>query len=502
MTRPMLIEKVKNACIVVLLLSTVLLLYFFWGNITFDDLRSSVVSAELEVPDTNKLVKPEQIVVNFGTGDYTVAAPGDIWSNDTPEEDSFSEILSGIGPVENIRVTEITEEQYQQVRSMESIWVEFSYNIPITDFCNIFEIRKPQSLDAIETVNQIGYSPIQGENSLFLCDGRNKIHYLLEAGETEKETETTLQASEQPPAEGFPALIASVEAQGYDTYYPAASVLGVENNTLVPVSVRTDLRKIPYTQGIYTYQTEKINTIAEQFFGSNFDFVRTITEENGTVIYMYGYGQNVLIVNPDGSIEYKEEQIDDNKGQGFTEALETAVNFVATHGSWESFTGIGLTPYLKDVIVNPGKKTGFRFIFGVELNGNRVYYEGGDPIIVDITSGQATYYKRHLVEIYPGDMETIETGSASDAFSVANLIAENYRYLYDILLPAGDVKATADPAEMFEIIAGKVKDMKIGYVKPANTGATEITPAWIVSIDKIVVYFDLYTAEPIGFSKE
>ncbi|HWQ79387.1 MAG TPA: hypothetical protein VN381_11245 [Anaerovoracaceae bacterium] len=489
MSKSGLIEKAKNVSLVVLFLSTVLLLYFFWGNITFDEFRSSTTEAAGWAPEAASLMKPERIVINFGDN-YTVTPAGDIWRNDT-EKDSFVEELGRFGPAENIRVEEISQDQYLQVMKFQSIWAEFNYDIPLADFCDNFNIQKPQSYDVIETVTSIGYSAAQGGNSLFICDGKNDKHYRLVAEEAGNAGNTE-----------FPAFIAFIAAEGYNIYYPAGSQMGVENDTLVPLSVKTNLKGFPFRQDIYSYQNEKISAIAEQFFGRNFDFVRTIMEENGTVIYMYGYGQNVLIVNTDGSIEYKEGQSEDVKDQSFSGSLETAVSFVANHGSWESLSSAGLTPYLKDVIRDPDDKDGRRFIFGLEVNGSRLYYEEGDPFVVDVTSGQVTYYKRHLIEINPEDIEAIETASIEDAFSTANLIAQNYKYIYNILLPSGEVKATANEDEMFDIIAALVKDMKIGYVKPAGEMAAEIRPAWIVSVSDTVIYFDLYDADPIGYSKE
>jgi hypothetical protein len=363
MSKSALREKAKNVSLVVLFLSTVLLLYFFWGNISFGELRPSSSEAGEELPETVDLVRPEQITINFGGDTYTVLPAGDIWRNDT-EKDSFVEALGRFGPAENVRVEEITEKQYSQVMKLESIRAEFNYDIPLADFCELFDMQKPQSYDVIETVTSIGYSTAEGGNSLFICDGKNDRHFRLVAGSGESGNGNNA---------GFPALIASAAAEEYNIYYPAGSYLGVENDNLIPFSVRTSLKGFPYRKEISSDQTEKINAVAEQFFGRNFDFVRKITEENGTIIYMYGYGQIVLIVNTDGSIEYKEGLTDNVKGQSFSEALETAVNFVANHGSWGAPEKTGMTPYLKDVLPDPQNKDVRRFVFGMEINGNRLY---------------------------------------------------------------------------------------------------------------------------------
>ena len=502
MSKPIMIEKAKNVSLVVLFITTVLLLYFFWGNISLDGLKSPSVQVVGKVPVTVNLLKPDQISVNFGSGNYTVLPAGDIWYNDSQVQDSFVEELDRFGPAENIWVEEITYDNYQQVMKFTSIWAEFNYNIPISDFCTKFNMTKPQSYDAIETVTAIGYSTADLGNSLFIYDGKNQRYYRLVAAPSKDSVNKTGNTE-------FPALIKSIEAEGYNIYYPISSYSGVENNTLVPLSVKANLKSFPYRQDTYSYQTEKITAIAEQFFGGNFDFVRKITEENGTVIYMYGYGQNVLIVNTDGSIEYKEEQLGGNTDRSFSGAMETAIDFVANHGSWESLEGAAQTPYIKEVILDPNKNEGYRFIFGMEINGNRLYYEEGDPIVVDVTSGQVTYYKRSIIDFDQEDIEAIEGDAAEDAFSAVNLIAQNSKYIYDILIQSGEIKATPDQVnqpdqtEMFESIASLVNNMETGYVKLTDEEITEIQPAWVVALKNgSEVYFDLYTADPIGYSKE
>lgn len=496
MSKPNVIEKAKNLILVVLFLSTVLLLYFFWGNISFNNLKLPT-SQEVEPPlETVSILKPERITVNQGADVYTVLPPGELWYNDPADDkDSFVEELTRFGPAENVLVEEIPYDKYRKVMEFASIWARFNYDVPIADFCSILDMVKPQSYDVIETVTEIGYSTAEKGDSLYILDGKNQKAYRLVAT-------TTKDSDNKTGNTDFPALINSIGAAAYNMYYPVGSLLGVSNNTLVPLSEQANLKSFSFRQDFYSYQTEKISAMAEQYFGGNFDFVRKITEENGTVIYMYGYGQTVLIVNTDGSVEYKEEQTGNNAGQSLSDALDTAVKFVADHGSWESLGKAKLTPYLENVIRDPNKEKGYRFIFGLELNGTRLNYEKGAPVVVDVTSGQVTYYKRQFIDFDQGEIASIEGAPKEDAFSAANLIAQNFKYIYDILLQSGDVPTTADPDAMFENIASLVKDMQVGYLKPADSESTEIRPVWAVRVKDTDVYFDLYSADPVGYSKE
>jgi hypothetical protein len=209
----------------------------------------------------------------------------------------------------------------------------------------------------------------------------------------------------------------------------------------------------------------------------------------------------VLIVNTDGSIEYKADQTGETAAEDFSGALETAAGFVANHGSWESLDGTKMTPYLNSVITDPNKEKGYRFIFGMKINGNPLYYEDGAPITVDVISGQVTYYMRHLIDFDQKELDSIDASSSEQAFSPGNLLAQNFNYIYNVLLRSGEVKATSDQTPSFEDIASRVNHMQVGYVKQKNTETAEIRPVWVISVNDMDFYFDLYSAEPIGYSK-
>lgn len=490
MSRSM-IEKVKNISLVALFFSTVLLLYFFWGNISFDRIGLTGSPEIGDVPKAELIVKPERIVVNFGNDNYTVIASGSTSIfYDPGESDSMAKELDSFGQSGDILTEEITFDKYEIVTKYRSIWAEFAYDIPMADFCSIFNIKKPSSYDVIETVTRIGYSTAV-DKSIFIYDGKNHKYYRLVAD------------SGQAGKADFTKLISKVEGQGYTSYYPVSVYLGegVANSALlVPESIATNLSDFAFRQDAYPSETAKITSIAEDFFGGNFDFVRKITEDKGTVIYMYGYGQNVLIVNTDGSIEYKEEQVGANAQPSFQDALNLAVQYVAEHGSWESLDGAKLTPYLKAVTVNPGKKKGYQFVFGMEINGSRLFYEDGDPLVINVTSGQVTYYKRNMIDFDPEALAAMETYSPEGAYSSVNLIAQNYQYIYNVLLQTERISTAVAPEEMFETIASMVTNMQTGYLRLADTGVTEIQPVWIVSIDNVNIYFDLYTAQPLSYS--
>lgn len=489
MTKPMLIEKLKNILLVVLLLSTILLLYFFWGNLSFEKLGMQEPQIEQEVPSVREVLRPYRMIINFGSENYTVVTTEKPYLWDGAENIGFIYELKKFSQTENLLVEEITYSQYQEIMNYKSsIRAEFQYNIPFTDFCSEYEIKKNQSYNAIETLTTVGYSEGSPE-SIFLYDGKNSKYYRIVADSDQ----TT-----------FTALISTVEQEGYLNYYPISVYLGIENHTLVLPELQANLKSFSYQQEAYAHQVDKINEMAESFFGENFDFVRKIKEDNGTIIYMYGYGQNVLIVNNDGSFVYKEDEPDRvSSQQSYFDSLKTALQYVASHGSWGSLDGAVMKPYLKNIRINPEGKKGYRFIFGMEINGTRLYYEQGEIITVDVIQGQVTYYNRNMIHFDQEEVNTLQAASFEDTATAGNTIAQNYQYIYGILINTKNITEPVDQSRIFEEVAGLITNIQTGYVKTLNSSQDfEVSPAWIVSINRINIYFDLYSAEPLGYSEE
>jgi hypothetical protein len=70
------------------------------------------------------------------------------------------------------------------------------------------------------------------------------------------------------------------------------------------------------------------------------------------------------------------------------------------------------------------------------------------------------------------------------------------------MVQKGEVPSTDNQDAMLNEVASTIKAMQIGYIKPSDKDATEIKPVWEITVGTTNVYFDLYSAEPIGYSQE
>ena len=169
--RRKIIEHIKNILIAVLFISAVLLLSFFWKDISLNDLENFAIGIQENDeyrPELSELTRPGQIEVSFGSGVYTVisadwqlASHGiDVSKKDAgtsgdggmQQSDAGAGAVSGTGMTDDgiydylrylmsqymfqpdISQEKIERSQYDEVMSYPSVTAAFSFDIPFSDF--------------------------------------------------------------------------------------------------------------------------------------------------------------------------------------------------------------------------------------------------------------------------------------------------------------------------------------------------------------------------------
>jgi len=462
------IENIKSVLIVVLMISTMLLLYFFWGDLSLEDFKLTNSQDNQETMDVKDLIVPSQIIIALGEDSYKLASI-----------DNWSEMVQGLDEFmqsDTLLVEEITKEQYEKVMKSSSIRAKFDYQISLSEFCSAYGIKTSPSFNNIGTISEIGYGTISKE-SLLIYDSKKMKYYRIIVTNS---------------ANRLGRLLTSQMEKESPLYFTIGKYLGgnVNNKTFIPITLQTNLHNFDYNREIYSKKNDTISTLAQSYFGKNFDFIRKIEEGNGTVIYMYGYGQKVLIVNTNGVIEYKEESAGVGSEVGYLESLKTGLDFILRHGGFEGSNGSKYKPFLKNVEINLNGNGGYRFTFGLEVNGNRIYYQDRDPIIVEITKNQVTYFNRDLTEYNVAQVEAMNN-EYKDAYSAINMLAKNYKYFINEMGMTGT----------FEEIANRIISLEPGYaiVRKEDQIQGTARAAWIVGFDGMEAYFDLYNTEPLGY---
>jgi hypothetical protein len=447
---------------------------------------------------------PERITVNFGAENYTVLTEtAALWygveGSDAP---AFMRGLQNFLASDNIAVGAINKEDFLYVMRARSVRADFPFAIPLADFCAAFDLPRPSSLNTVNAFTCAAYSEASPE-SLFLCDRLGDRYYRL-AVEGES---------------GFKALIASIEVSNNASYYPLRTFAGIENDTMLPLDTPGAPPQLPYARSIDPSDAddaERMREMTRAFFGKSFDFTRKITEGNGTIVYMYGYGEKVLVINRDGSFEYSAAGTDRGGTAGFFDALATALAFVASHGEPNARAAAPKQIYLKDAhsVFADGQRT-YSFSFGLKIDGYTVYYMDSEPLVVEVTGRQAHYYKRDMID---GSLrETDEEAPAEKACAPFDLLTEHFAYIYGTLSAKGLIappEGASDEERMFESVAEMVTDLSSGLLRPSDAISSKsrdarggsaadqnLLPVWMMTVQGLNFYFDLYTGAPVGYGE-
>ncbi|MDR1572312.1 MAG: hypothetical protein LBS32_07290 [Clostridiales Family XIII bacterium] len=509
------IEKIKNVLIVVLVSSTILLLYFLWND--GGGFRLPVPGAvEIETILLKDVLNPDRLTVSFGEENYTeLSSPTPLWGGGgqartdgdgdgegAQGDPSFLDAFRVFSGSADIMVGAISESDFRDVMRARSIQAEFTFAIPLSGFCGEYGLERPPQLDVIDAFTCIAYSEAS-PNSVFICNKLDDRYYRLAIdGEAAR----------------FKELIAYIEARSDASFYPLRAYSGVENDVMVPLDMRSGLSETPYRSDMDGSLAggDAITDMAKGFFGESFDFTRKITEGNGNTVYMYGYGEKVLIIHRDGSLEYRAAETGDGGSSGsagYFEALTLALDFIARHGELESPGGAAKQIYLKSVGYADEGRRAYRFSFGVRIDGYAVHYVGSQPFVVEVAGGRVTYYARDMIDCMP---EAGLAGGTERSYAPFDLLAENFQGIYLVLAdrdadggPAAGPQAALSDEAMFDSVVERVSKVSVGLLRPAPPGAGgagaaagprsgELLPVWVLTIDGMDFYFGLYSGEGAG----
>lgn len=524
--KTVIIERVKNIIIVVLFLNAILLLSFFWKDFSINDFGNfgnlhfgMSVEDDTYQPELHELIVPAHIETGFGNGMHTVVnfnhvIPDDIAipmpvkpeGNDeennqsaTADEASVRESTvynSVLAAVEHyltgtdLLVEKIEKSQYDEVMSYRSITAVFDYDIPFKEFLQLNNLTDAGGIDNIGHVSRIGFSSASAEN-MFIYDNSLDAYYRI--ANYNKETANLM-------SEAILDISEALEQEGNATYYSIESLVGTENNALMPLYLDSDLTEISIREAFNINRESSVSRMEQLFFPGGLDFVRKITENKGALLYMYGYSEKVLMLEANGTISYEEEfETKGYKESTFTEALNTAVGYIATHGGWRSLYSESVVPYIADCDVRVEGVEGYRsydFTIGMMFEGTPVDYASGDLIRVCVYGDQVTSYFRDI--IIPEAAQAAETWTAIDAI---NVVTDEHVAICEILEEKEKAEGNLEKAHAyagenkFDEMMREADSIRLSYLRDSKGHPATLVPVWALEIDGCHFWCDPLTGD-------
>ena len=219
---------------------------------------------------------------------------------------------------------------------------------------------------------------------------------------------------------------------------------------------------------------------------------------DGSVVYLYGYGDRALKIGTDGVIRYKNlfEKTPNTSPVSFKEGLAVAVKELQNYG--ELPKGYYLSEYKesKDAEGNNIKHYGFSY----EMENLPVFLGSdnrGQSMTVEITENQVTNVERKLSNY----VSTFSIGEIWDEpMNVLSLVELNYDILSENFVNTDyKPKASANPDEekdvnlAFEILQN-IKAVEMVYY--LNVSQSEsLIPAWHIEVGSHQYIINIYSGE-------
>lgn|GEM_PF-5063960 len=486
------LETIKTILIAALTLSAAVLLSVYWADFSLKALFSRPEANDTPVqtadaPKTREIIAPAEICVNL-TGER-----GGAFATVFPEEyDAWQKTVTAFAAFsrsENASIEETTDASYQAVLRARSVRVTFAYSLPFDGFCKQFGIASAP-FSAIRAVSELVFSEA-APDSLFLTESLSGTRYRL--------------TGDEAALEPLSVLISEIGENEDDMSFTIEATLGEPNDALIPFGYGGTLRSVTAEKEIHLERRDtEADRFARLFFDNSLDFVRRVKDSAGTLTYMYNYTQKVLTVSMSGVAEYKEELAESSVAQGFYASLGTALSFVAEHGGWYPEVTVdgrteenGLEPYLQNAAeIQTGHRTGYRYAFGFRAGDETLYAGEEAAIIVDVYDGQVTYYRRAVfANLAFTDL------TADELCTLANAIAANSDWAYEVLAAVGTVPNGITGNERFRAVAGAVTRIRSGYLFAfsAETDTIDAAPVWTIRAGNVLLFFDLVTGAPVSY---
>ncbi|KDR96343.1 YycH protein [Peptoclostridium litorale DSM 5388] len=458
-------------------LKTILLTFLFMTSIVLTGLNLNIIDYKSSENtfgriDANKaldmVLQPERIFVHFGGGGgnniEVIEGRIEYWKE-------LRQMLKN-GIANTMQVSEKDFNESQELKQLKSVEIKLPFDISGSFFTSALGLEKSK-LDKYDGIESI-IIPLVDDSG---------IYFLLSDGNAVRMERTKIEKSQI-----VQQLESELEQGNLVRYYMMSTLFPVDSDVLMPVDASG--YKYLYFRGRNSVQIEnegRVVQMAKNIFGEKYDFVNRIVETGGANTFIYGFGERVLRMQPDGAIEYLDETI---KGSGINQndAIAKAVDFASKLGVKPS--EMNLNKVEKSQIYG---KDAYEFVFSYNIEGLKLKsYDSSIEDIAITVAGDSVYsYQSNIKSIE--DNMTVNLFSKNDILSPQTILNDNFDFLkreFEINMEKGKND------EVSTNILGRIKSVELVYFL-ADTNV--FTPAWCFYMEGQNYIFDAYTGEILNY---
>ena len=322
-------EKLKSNLLIFLFLSSVVLTFIkfnFIENFNLYEKNPYSYSLSLEA-GLQSTLRPIQVVVRFGGNNNTKILSG----RQRYYQQSKNLLKLSLSKAQGlVEVDAMAYEKAKQTKSLELSFTSLNGKLLSRSF-----FLEKSLIESLNDITQI-LIPLVDENAIYIVDS-GKTYKLLTSNENSL------------------AMVNELEKSSYIKYYSLKYLFGSSSEVLVPGNEFNILYKSYDTVSSMT--PEKSDEIAKDIFNERYDFINRIVETDGSNIYTYNYGQQLLKIQTNGYIEYLNENLP-SKDTDVSDAVLGAMNFLT-----KLDIDLKLVGYEEATPVKVKGKNGYKIVF-------------------------------------------------------------------------------------------------------------------------------------------
>jgi len=461
-------EKMKTVFLAMLFVLSVFLTHKLWIIIPSGEMFSPKVdeAVEEELNIYAEILSPQSYIYNFGGGYHTIffTDPNRTWIEIADMVDAFIE--------EDFTYETLEKEQWQEANEYKSVKLQFSFPIPLELFYSDYkEFKLGEEMDAMDSL----LIPATERNVLYVADKSKGIYLKLKGKNRYGDIASNIDRVQSIP---------------HTEYFKTEDILGIDADILLPINFEEEIPAVDMTAEIEVSDKTQVTAMAGRIFGENFDFIKKIEENDGSVMYISNYGEKVLRIQSDGLLEYTEKLEKQTQAAvpDRLESLNSAVYFVKNNGGWPAGA------YLSDSIsIEKAGMKGYKFLFDYKISGYPVLEEAGQgagSIVVDVYGNSITYYKRKVFR----EKMNIGQGQASSSRAVLlpqKVIDRNFREIAAAYIVDKDLNINEISIDrlLFDILSS-IKNIQMAYYLEEKADGALLIPVWKIDLQSRIYYFN------------
>ncbi|WIV12505.1 two-component system activity regulator YycH [Proteiniborus sp. MB09-C3] len=468
-------ERIKSFLLAFLVLTTIYLIQQLWVEFP-DELFSSLAfgqeSTDVKESMLSDFILPEKYTINFGGNNRAIMYFDEthgLWNKG-------KEILKEAFQSKNIKIEEMTDEEFEEIRKKRAIGFYFPNDIHTFIFGKVFDADISSSInESIKKINSIYiYLDSLRDNFIIISDGKNYIKI----------------SGVDFNFENIKDEIDIISKTDYTRVHTVTDLLDpdIKNNTYIPLQVKFNLSQVYVRKEIDISSELEEDNIAALFFNRDLAYIRRIEENDGSVIYIDS--QRTLKIHENGTLEFF-KSIEANAETGnLYMSLKNAIDFIDTHMGWPDDTYL----YKVDEIEFENNK-GYRFTFKYKLDGLTVISDENQTlssIEIEMFNNQVKSYRRPR-HIWREIGKVTPKGSYKNMLSAYDIIVNNYNFIKIKFIENNNINVdTVSADELDKNVNLAIKDACLAYYDNSAEENQVLKPVWIINVAGFSYVFDAY----------